>query len=406
MAAGVKDYYSTLGLKKEATTEEIKKMYRKLARKYHPDLNPGNKQSEEKFKEINEAYDVLSDPKKRQEYDTAGQNPFQGGGFGDFFNQGTQWSGGQWNKSRGPNYSYGSFGKGNAGKKSNFDWGNSSNNFDYSGFSDIFSDFFGFGDRAGDRFTESHKAYSRGKDQNVRLVITLEEAYAGLTRFMNIKKETICSECKGTGGDSNLCSKCNGTGKVNAVKGVFKNAQSCTTCGGAGRIVSNSCKSCHGQGTSKESEKIKVKIPAGVDTGSKVKLKGKGSIGTGGARPGDIIIEIEVLPHPFFKRNGADINVDVPVTFVEAALGAKVEIPTLDGASVMTLPEGTQSGRVFRLTGKGMFDPKNQSRGDLFAEVKVVVPKALSASDREKISGLSNLYTENPRASMVGNHED
>ncbi|MCI4626111.1 MAG: molecular chaperone DnaJ [Candidatus Magnetoovum sp. WYHC-5] len=381
MATGVKDYYTMLGVKKGATTEEIKKAFRKLARQYHPDLNPNNKKSEEKFKEINEAYDVLSDPKKREEYDNIGKNPFASG-FENVYNRGAT----------------NNFGHGTNG----FSWSNTASNFDYSGFSDIFSDFFGFNDK----FTKDDKQnYSRGKDQHIKLSVTLEDAYHGITRTMSVKNETICNGCGGTGGDSQICTRCNGTGKVNAVKGIFTGGQTCLTCNGLGRIVANACKTCHGSGTHVETEKIKVKIPQGVDTGSKVKLKGKGSKGKGGGNAGDIIIEIEVIPHSFFKRKGADIYVDIPVTFVEAVLGAKIEIPTLDGVSMMTLPETTQTGKMFKLKGKGMPKPKVDERGDLYAEVKIVVPESLTADDKEAIAKLSTLYPSNPRKGMVKGSE-
>ncbi|QWR77388.1 DnaJ C-terminal domain-containing protein [Candidatus Magnetomonas plexicatena] len=339
MATGTKDYYELLGVGKKATAEEIKKSFRKLARKYHPDLNPGNKDSEAKFKEISEAYDTLGDPKKRSEYDNMRSNPF---GFQSGFD-----------RAAGNNFT-GGF-RGFTDKRNGA-------NFDFGGFGDVFSELFGFHERA----PGSTSMFSRGTDIATNLTLTLEEAFTGVTKSLNLKRDAPCKYC-----------------------------------GGSGKKNKTVCRVCNGRGSTHANENIKVKIPPGVSQGSKVRLKGKGTLGTGGGEAGDIIIELDVLQHRVFTRKGDDLYVDVPVTVVEAALGAKIEVPSLNGASIMTLPEGSQSGKTFKLKGKGMPSPQNSNTGDLYAVIKVVVPTDLSENDKELVRRLDALYKENPRTGMV-----
>lgn len=360
MAASVKDYYKTLGVDKDASQDDIKKAFRKLARKYHPDLNPGDKTSEEKFKEINEAYAVLSDVEKRKQYDSAGTTFEQFGGFEGF---------------RG-------FGNGES--------------FD---FSDI------FGDILGNR-TESALRNTRGQDILMGIELTLEEAFSGIARPLTISHTTRCSKCGGSGAESSeSCSVCKGSGHVQTTRGFFRMAQPCPECGGSGRRITSVCKSCSGRGETINTETLTVKIPPGVDTGSLVKLKGKGNAGTGRGPAGDLLLEINLKPHPVFTRKGGDIYVQLPVTFGEAVLGAKVEVPTLDGASIMKLPAGTQGSQKFKLSGKGFINPKTKERGDEYVEIKIVVPREIPEKAKEAINVIESLYKKSPRKGMV-HHED
>lgn len=352
----VKDYYQILGVNKTAPHEEIKKAYRKLARKYHPDLNPKDKGAEQKFKEVNEAYEVLGDEKKRAEYDQYGRSPFEGAG--------------------GPGFDYRAY---TAGDK-----------FDFGGFGDIFSDMFGAEARTGD-------FEAKGPDLIMGLELSLQEAFSGVTKPITFNREVRCKSCGGTGGESfRQCDKCKGTGKFSTSRGFFKMAQACGTCGGTGKIVTKPCKSCGGRGKIMHTETMKVKIPAGVDNGSRVKIRGMGGPGQGSADPGDLQIEITVREDPFFKRKGDDIQVEIPVTFGEAVLGAKIDVPTVDGMTVMKLPPGTQGGQKFKLAGKG-FPTRTGRRGDQFVTIKIAVPKHVNETARTAILEVDKLYKESPR---------
>ncbi|MBF0566556.1 MAG: DnaJ domain-containing protein [Nitrospirae bacterium] len=360
MAMDGKDYYKTIGVARGASQDEIKKAYRKLARKFHPDLNPGNKASESKFKEINEAYDVLGDPKKRADYDNPVRMAF-GGGPG---------------------------GPGGPGGFGGFTDRKNSTSFDFGNLGEMFSDIFGLGGKTsfkgspggkpgftgwntfeGSNPFEGHgssDAGRRGTDLHTSLTLTLAEACTGVTKPMSVKRETPCKSCSGTGKKgSTICGECSGTGAVSM------------------------------------NETLKVKIPPGVDTGSKVRLKGKGAAGGGIA--GDIVIEITVKPHPFFKRKGDDLYLEVPITFVEATLGTRIEIPTMDGSTIMTIPEGTQSGKAFKLKGKGMANPQGNGKGDLYVELHVAVPTGINEDAKILVSKLARLYPEDPRKGMVNN---
>lgn len=352
MPATVKDYYQILSVSKDASQDEIKKAYRKLARKYHPDLNPGNKAAEEKFKEINEAYAVLGDSQKRAEHDRAGTTFEQ---FTDF--------------------------KGFEG----FDFSKTFN------FGDIFGDVFGT------KFDDG-RHYARGEDILARVELSLEEAFTGVTRPLSITRTIGCDACGGTGAESSqTCPACKGTGKTQTSKGFFKIAQTCTDCRGTGRKVTSVCKKCSGRGKTVYTETLKVKIPAAVDNGSIVKLKGMGNAGTGGGTAGDLLLEITIKPHPVFKRKGDDIYLQLPVTFGEASLGAKIEVPTIDGTAVMKLPAGTQGGQRFKLSGKGFISPKTKQRGDEYVDINIAVPKDIPESAKEAINKIDALYKESPR---------
>jgi molecular chaperone DnaJ len=359
MANTTKDYYETLGVDKKASQDEIKKAYRKLARKYHPDLNPGDKTAEHKFKEINEAYEVLGDEKKRADYDHFGKSPFDGG----------------------PGFDFRTY--------------TSGDRFDFGGFGDVFSDLFG----ARKGFEE---AGLRGPDLIMGIELTMEEAFNGVTKPITFNREINCNACGGTGAETyQQCSTCRGTGKVTASKGFFKMSQPCSSCGGTGRKTTKQCSACHGMGRTLHAESIKVKIPAGADTGSRVRLKGMGGAGQGRGTAGDLQIEITVRPHPLFTRKEDDLYLDLPVTFGEAALGAKIEVPTMEGATVMTLPPGTQSGQKLKLSGKGFPSSRTGMRGSEFVTIKIAVPKNISDKEKEAIREIEKLYKEPLRKGMV-----
>lgn len=348
---GTKDYYKILGVDRNASDEEIKRAYRRLARKYHPDLNPGNKEAEEKFKEINEAYSVLGDPEKRKQYDRGETFTFEG--------------------------------------------------FDFSrpDFADIFD--FGFGDIFSDFFGRRRPSPSRGSDILTKTEISLEEAYSGVTKPVTLTRHVNCSRCGGRGAESvETCPTCRGSGTVGSSRGFFSFRQTCPTCRGSGERVSRLCGECRGTGKISVTETINVKIPAGVEDGQKVRVRGMGEAGEYGGPSGDLYIEVSIRPHPLFKREGRDLYVEVPVTVPEAVLGAKIEVPTLDGVALMNLPAGTQSGQKFKLKGKGMPGPHG-GHGDLYAIVKIVIPDRITPDAEAIIKKLSSFYSESPRKKLL-----
>jgi len=357
----VKNYYEILGVDKKSSQDEIKKAFRKLARKYHPDLNAGDKNSEQKFKELNEAYSILGDGKKRAEYDQFGRSPSEGGGPGSDYRTYT-----------------------------------SGDSFDFGGFGDIFSDLFGSG-------TGFEKPGIKGPDLVMHLEMTLEEAFTGITKPVTFSREVYCKDCSGTGAETyRQCEKCKGTGKVAASKGFIKMSQLCNVCGGTGKKIIKACGPCNGKGKTSHTETIKVKIPAGADTGSRVIARGMGGAGQGGGTAGDLQIEITIKPHALLARKGDDIHVEVPVTFGEAALGTKIEVPTIDGVASMKLPAGTQSGQRFKLAGKGFPSTKTGHRGSQYINIKIVVPKNIPETAIAAIRQIENLYPEPPRKGMGG----
>ena len=348
-----RDYYEVLGVDKNADAQALKKAYRKLAMKYHPDRNPDNKEAEEKFKEINEAYEVLSDDDKRRTYDQFGHEGVNGqGGFGG------QGFGGQ----------------------------------GFGGFEDIFGDMFGDifgggfgGSRARRRGTE------RGSDIRHSINITFEEAAFGKKTSIKVNRSEECSECNGSGAkpgtSKKTCPTCNGAGEVRTVQrtpfGNIASSRTCSTCEGEGEVVESPCPKCSGKGSTRKVKTIEVDIPAGIDDGQMIKLSGQGEIGSKGGARGDLYLIVNVAPHPLFTREGNDIHFEMPITFVQAALGDEIEVPTLDGKVKYKVPEGTQTGTVFRLREKGIPRLRGNSRGDQYVKVVVDVPKKLNEAQKD-----------------------
>ncbi|MBE6915532.1 MAG: molecular chaperone DnaJ [Ruminococcaceae bacterium] len=351
MAETKRDYYEVLGVAKSATADEIKKAYRKLAKANHPDLNPGDTAAEARFKEANEAYEVLSDENKRAKYDQfghAGVDPNFGAGGGGFG---------------------GGFGF------EDFDLG------------DIFGSFFGGGGgRASNR-----NAPRQGESLRASLVISFEEAAFGCEKEISLTRSEKCPNCNGSGaegeGGVETCPNCHGTGVIKTTHrtpfGAMSSTAACPHCRGEGKIIKNPCKKCHGSGKVKSTRKLKVNVPAGIDDGQTISLRGEGNAGTNGGPNGNLLITVSVRPHQFLTRDGTSILCEVPITFTQAALGAEIEVPTLDGKVKYTVPEGTQTGTVFRLRGKGVPNLHAAGRGDQFVRVNVEIPKDLNGEQKE-----------------------
>ena len=341
-----RDYYEVLGVAKNASDDDLKKVYRKLAMKYHPDRNPDDKTAEEKFKEVKEAYEVLSDPKKRELYDRfghAGVDPNAAGGFGG--SQG------------GP-----------------------------GGFADVFGDIFGdiFGAAAGARGGRSN--VYRGADLRYSMEITLEQAAAGYTTEIRVPSWEGCEVCEGSGAKPGTkpktCHTCGGQGQVRMQQGFFSIQQTCPTCHGSGKVIPDPCTACDGVGRVKKTKTLEVKIPAGIDDGMRIRSGGNGEPGVNGGPPGDLYVEIHVKEHQVFQRDGDDLHCEIPISITTAALGGKVEVPTLAGRAEIELPEGTQSGKTFRLRGKGIKGVRSSYPGDLYVHVALETPVRLS--DKQK----------------------
>jgi len=367
MAASTKkDYYDLLGVGRGASEADIKKAFRKMARKYHPDINPGDKVSEQKFKEINEAYEVLSDAKKKQQYDQFGHAAFDQG-----FGQGA-----------GPGF------------------GGFSRSADFSGaqgFEDIFGSI--FGERVRQRGPR------KGEDVTYSVEIDLEDAVFGRTMQVDLNREVTCAVCNGTGSQTGAaprtCPSCMGSGKVSQSKGFFQVAQPCPACRGEGTINPNPCRNCGGRGVAPKSERINVKIPPGVDNGSKVRMAGLGSPGEKGGPPGDAYIVTRVRPHPYFERKGYNLYSEASVSVKEAVLGEKIEIPTVDGMVSLSLPAGVQTGQQLKLRGKGVPHLGGGGVGDHYVTIKVVTPAGLSERGKELVRELDSLHPSNPRSNIT-----
>ena len=351
-----KDYYEILGVSRDATEEEIKKAYRRLALQYHPDRNPGNKEAEEKFKEASEAYEVLRDPEKRRLYDQFGHEGLKSTGFSGF-----------------------------TGFEDIF-----------SSFSDLFEEFFGFSGfgRKRQRYTQ------RGADLRYDLTITLREAAFGKEKELRINKRVVCDTCRGSGtkpGTSPItCPQCKGRGQIIHSQGFFTISSTCPTCRGEGTIISHPCKSCKGTGKTVKTKTIKVKIPAGIESGMRLRIAGEGEPGERGGPPGDLYVVIHIEEDPFFKRYNNDVYCQIPITFSQAALGAEIEVPTLDGKThKLTIPRGTQTGETFKIKGAGIPYLHGRGRGDEIVEVVVKTPTNLTKRQEELFRQLAELEKEN-----------
>jgi len=365
------DFYKILGVEKNASKDELKKSYRKLAMKYHPDKNPGDKEAEKKFKEISAAYDILKDDEKRATYDRFGAEAFSGGGR--------------------PGGAHAGFNTGG------FDFGGGS-------FSDIFEDLFsGGGGRRGGRT----QADNRGSDLRYNLEISLEDAYKGNAKTINISTHAKCGDCDGSGSaeksSTTRCDFCEGTGHVRMQQGFFTIERTCTVCQGTGKVIKNPCRKCSGQGRVRKNKNLSVNIPAGVEEGTRIRLTGEGEAGLRGSSNGDLYIFISIKKHPIFIREGNDLHCKVPIKMSTASLGGVAEIPTIDGSKArLTIPEGTQTGHQFRMRGKGMSVMRHTGRhGDMYVHAIVETPVKLSAKQKELLEEFEKLSAEknNPQSS-------
>jgi len=346
--AAKKDYYEVLGVARSATQEEIKKAYRKLALQHHPDKHKGDKKAEEKFKEIGEAYEVLSDPQKRDAYDRFGHQAFGSGGLGGTI------------------------------------------------FGDIFEDAFGGG--GGGRGRRRGSRSTQGADLRYDLEIDFLEAVQGCEKEITIRRPSPCSHCDGTGAASGskvvTCSTCRGQGQVAVNRGFFSIAQPCPKCGGNGQTIEHPCKHCHGEGRAEENARIKLKIPPGVDTGARLRSSGQGEAGTRGGAAGDLYVVLSVRSHPVFERQDDDLFCEVPVSFAQLTLGADITVPSLDGELNLKIPGGTASDKVFRLRSQGVPSLSGRGRGDLHVRVRVEIPKHLNAAQKQALENFSRLCDE------------
>ena len=365
MADQKRDYYEVLGVSKTAADADIKKAYRKLAKENHPDLHPGDKAAEARFKEVNEAYEVLSNSDKRSRYDQFG---FAGVD---------------------PNYA-----AQNGGYGGGFDGG-----FDFGDLGDIFGSFFGGGFGGGAR---TRNGPQRGESLRMGLTVTFEEAAFGCEKEVTLERVEQCETCKGAGAAPGTrpetCTNCGGSGTVQQRRqtpmGVFATTGPCPRCGGKGKIISNPCKACGGSGQTRKKKTVKVSIPAGIDDRQIISLRGQGNAGKNGGPAGDLQIVITVQPHQLFRRDGADVYCDAPITFTQAVLGGEMEIPTIDGKVSYTLPEGTQTGSTFRLKGKGIPNVNGRGRGDQFVTVHIETPRGLNREQKEALRKFSETLKE------------
>ena len=356
-----KDYYKVLGVAKNASQADIKKAYRKLAQKHHPDANPGNREAEDRFKEVSAAYDVLGDEAKRKRYDqvrdmaSAGSGGFPPGGRAGFEDLGSVFGG---------------------------------------DFGDLFEGLFGG--------ARGRRAPVRGADLETEVRVSFDEAMRGLTVPVRVRGASTCATCGGSGAAAGTspvtCSRCGGSGAVAVNQGPFQLAQTCPDCGGSGRIIERPCPSCRGSGHVEATQTFRVRIPAGVRDGARIRVHGRGEAGPAGAPAGDMYVRVRVGSHPLFGRKGDDLTLDLPVSFPEAALGANVRVPTLNGEVTLKIPAGTRDGRTFRIRGKGA--PKRGGSGDLLVTVRVAVPSKLSKQEKELLRQLKDVQKESPRAGL------
>jgi len=361
------DFYETLGVSRTADEKELKSAFRKMAMKYHPDKNPGDASAEQKFKDVNEAYETLKDPQKRAAYDRYGHAAFEQGGGG--------------------------FGGGGAG-------------FSTGGFSDIFEDIFGEM-MGGGRQRRSSGGRERGGDLRYNMEISLEEAYAGRTAQIRVPTSITCEACSGSGAkpgtSPKTCATCQGSGRVRAAQGFFSIERTCPTCHGRGQTISDPCGKCHGQGRVTEERSLSVNIPAGIEDGTRIRLAGEGEAGLRGGPAGDLYIFLSVKPHEFFQRDGADLYCAVPISMTTAALGGTFDVGTLDGSkSRVSVPEGTQAGRQFRLKGKGMPVLRSNQVGDLYIQIQIETPQKLTKRQRELLKEFEEISSKENNPESAG----
>jgi molecular chaperone DnaJ len=372
LATTARSLYDVLGVAKSASQDEIKKAYRKLAREHHPDRNPGNKEAEARFKEVQAAYDVLSDPEKRKQYDRFGSGDGRGG-----------------------------FGPGGG-----FTW--SSENFDFAdlgGLGDVFGDILGgFTGRGRGGRARSQERGRRGSDVEVEVKLSFEDSLKGIETRVPVELETTCSECNGSGAAPGtapvICPECHGRGVISESQGLFALSQPCPRCRGNGTVIEQPCPRCRGTGRERRTKRYTVKIPAGVRDGTRIRLKSKGEAGYGGAEAGDLFVVTRVESSRIYERRGDDLVVDVPVTYSEAALGANVEVPTPDGPVTLKVPAGSQDGRQLRIRGKGAPKLKSGGKGDVIARLRIVVPKKPSKRERELLEELAKANRGDPREAL------
>ncbi len=355
--SGKRDYYEVLGIERNATEVEIKKAYRRLAKKYHPDVNSGDEGAETVFKEVNEAYKVLSDPQKRSQYDRFGHDGLNMNGFGGF------------------------------------------SDFDFGGFGDIFESFFGGGFGSGTKSSRRKKGPRKGADLRYSVEITFEQAAFGVKKTIEPERVQECETCGGTGtkpgSGPSTCQKCGGSGQIEYKQrtpfGQFVNVRTCDACGGEGRVVTDPCRTCKGTGRVKKRSNLEINIPAGIDDGQTISLRNEGEPGMRGGPPGDLYVTVSVREHALFERKGNDVICDIPITFVQGALGSEIEVPTLDGKVRYSIPEGTQTGSVFRLKGKGIPDLRGSGRGDQYVRVSIEVPTRLNEKQKSLLKEFAEI---------------
>ena len=398
MPAAKKDYYEILGVGRTASEDELRKSYRRLARKYHPDLNPGDKRAEERFKDVQEAYNILSDSKKRQIYDQygfysdqmgqagpggaggaypgAGGFDFSGFDFEDIFSQASE----QHRRGAGPR--------------------DASNGAGGANFRDLFSQFFA-GQRGG-AAGGPQAAPERGSDLEYALSINFWQSIRGTQVRLTIHRQETCANCNGSGagvGASSNCPQCSGSGQVTQTAGAMRFNLTCPKCNGSGRLL-NACPTCHGDGRLTRAEQVDVRIPPGAQNAARLRVAGRGNAGTHGASAGDLYITVRVEPHPVFQRNADDIEIKVPITVWEASLGAKIEVPTIDGRAILKIPQGTRNAQRFRLREKGVFNSRKNTRGDQIVEVEIQAPAAHDERTREILRELSQLHPGDARGPL------
>lgn len=363
--ADKRDYYEVLGVSRDATADDLKKAYRKLAVKYHPDKNPDDKSAEDKFKEVSEAYDVLNDDQKRAAYDRYGHAAFAGGMGG---------------------------GAGGGGMHDPFDIFKEV----FGGGGGVFESFFGGGGGGSQRRSGGPQ---RGSDLRYALEITLEEAAHGAEREIEYERLVSCKTCTGSGSASGAgkktCRTCGGAGQVISSRGFFQVQQTCPDCGGTGETITDPCKPCRGVGRVKERTRVRLRIPAGIEEGSRLRSQGNGDTGTAGGAPGDLYVVMHLKPHDVFQRDGDDLHCEMPMSFTTAALGGELTVPTIEGKATVKIPSGTQSGTTFRLRGKGLKHLGGTNNGDLYVHVQIAVPTKLSGDQKAKLQDFANLLGEN-----------